>query len=135
LSFGSGVGAVQYLYGRNNERVWARATGSAHNYEMVYFYGVDGKLLIKYEVHNIRYPSCQYQFQVVHAHRCFAGREVVAWTGFLPEDRLGSQGKFFPYGEEREAVSGWDRFATYELDGTGLEYARNRYHYRKLGDF
>jgi hypothetical protein len=27
-------------------------------------------------------------------------------------------------------VSGRDRFATYELDGTGLDYARNRYYYR-----
>jgi hypothetical protein len=35
LSFGSGVGTVQYFYGRNNERVWAGATGSAHDSDMM----------------------------------------------------------------------------------------------------
>jgi RHS repeat-associated protein len=136
LSFSGGVGTVQYLYGRNNDRVWARATGSAHDYEMVYFYGVDGKLLNKYEVSNVGSPGTAYEFNLVHTHRYFAGREVVAWTTFPAQDRLGSQGKFFPYGEAREAVvSGRDRFATYDLDGTGLDYARNRYYYPAIGRF
>ncbi len=53
-------------------------------------------------------------------------------------DRLGSVGKYFPYGEERPSATGGDveKFATYFRDGaTGLDYAVNRYYDSGTGRF
>jgi hypothetical protein len=46
-------------------------------------------------------------------------------------DRVGSIGKYFPYGEERPSATAGnaEKFATYfRDDGTGLDYAMNRYY-------
>jgi hypothetical protein len=91
LSFGSGVGTVQYLYGRNNERVWAKATGSAHDYEMVYFYGVDGKLRPStrcptsgIRVTNISSNSCT-RTSTSRAAKWWSGRVFFPRTGWAPK--------------------------------------------------
>jgi len=50
--------------------------------------------------------------------------------GWINQDRLGSIGKFFPYGQERPSATtnGNEKFATYTRDAeTGLDYAQNRY--------
>jgi RHS repeat-associated protein len=53
-------------------------------------------------------------------------------------DRLGSIGKYFPYGQERPSATtdGKEKFATYFRDSeTGLDYADQRYHQPGMGRF
>src|SRR5690348_4475121 len=53
-------------------------------------------------------------------------------------DRLGSIGKYFPYGQERPSATtdGKEKFATYFRDSeTGLDYADQRYHQVGMGRF
>jgi RHS repeat-associated protein len=55
------------------------------------------------------------------------------------EDRLGSVGKYYPYGEERNSPqfpNDQVKFATYTRDsGTGLDYADQRYYASTFGRF
>ena len=56
----------------------------------------------------------------------------------MTPDRLGSIGKYFPYGQERPSATtdGKEKFATYFRDSeTGLDYAQNRYHQPGMGRF
>jgi RHS repeat-associated protein len=67
------------------------------------------------------------------------------WFGgrlLAPHDRLSSNGKYFPYGEDRTNPSpanpsnGVEKFATYTRDSsTGLDYAYQRYYTSGLGRF
>ena len=51
-------------------------------------------------------------------------------------DRLGSYGKYYPYGETRSTQSNAPAsFATYQRDDTGLDYAVNRYYNSVSGRF
>jgi RHS repeat-associated protein len=53
-------------------------------------------------------------------------------------DRLGSIGKYYPYGQERPSATanGTEKFATYFRDAdTGLDYADQRYHAPGQGRF
>ena len=46
--------------------------------------------------------------------------------GYVAEDRLGSIGKYYPYGQEEPSATtnGTEKFATYFRDAeTGLDYA------------
>src|SRR5690348_1839749 len=56
-----------------------------------------------------------------------------------PQDRLGSIGKYYPYGEERNysaLPNDQVKFATYTRDGvSGLDYADQRYYTSQLGRF
>jgi RHS repeat-associated protein len=63
----------------------------------------------------------------------FGGRMLRGESGWTGEDRLGSVGQFYPYGEAR--VGDPKRFATYERDGGGLDYAVNRYYWVGTGRF
>ena len=55
------------------------------------------------------------------------------------QDRLGSVGKYYPYGEERNQpplMNDQVKFATYTRDsGTGLDYADQRYYASTFGRF
>jgi hypothetical protein len=58
---------------------------------------------------------------------------------FAAPDRLGSIGRYLPYGEERTGQSGNpangnEKFATYTRDGvTGLDYADQRWYAQGQG--
>src|SRR5208337_5514809 len=61
----------------------------------------------------------------------FGGRRLA------PMDRLGSSGKYYPYGEDKGTIYNdtWN-FATYWRDSArGLDYAMNRYYNNSLGRF
>jgi RHS repeat-associated protein len=69
----------------------------------------------------------------------FGGKRVaVGGAAFVP-DRLGSKGKYYPYGEERNSpllANDQVKFATYTRDSvTGLDYADQRYYANNLGRF
>jgi hypothetical protein len=91
----------------------------------VYFYGVDGALLTTNSIDG------DWDYNVY-----FAGRQVwQAWTSGNPyargtsPDRLGSNVKHFPFGDEPSTTApNREKFATYYRDEvTALDYARNRY--------
>jgi RHS repeat-associated protein len=68
----------------------------------------------------------------------FGGKLLKNAGGYVNRDRLGSIGKFFPYGQERPSATtnGKEKFATYTRDAeTGLDYAVNRYHSSGEGRF
>ncbi len=78
-------------------------------------------------------------FRWTNSERVYFGNRLM-WRGgsAVYTDRLGSVGKYFPYGEERPSATGGDgeRFATYYRDGaTGLDYAVNRYYDPGTGRF
>jgi RHS repeat-associated protein len=71
-------------------------------------------------------------------YQYFGGKLLKNATGYVNSDRLGSIGKFFPYGQERPSATtnGKEKFATYTRDAeTGLDYAENRYHSSGDGRF
>ena len=79
----------------------------------------------------------------VAAERAYFGGKLVAQLGYgglvaAVQDRLGSVGKYYPYGEDRSGQTGSDtvRFATYTRDSaTGNDYADQRYYSSTLGRF
>lgn len=59
-------------------------------------------------------------------------------TGFVYQDRLGSIGKYYPFGVERPSATqnGKEKFTGYLRDAeTGLDYADQRFHMPGLGRF
>ncbi len=68
----------------------------------------------------------------------FGGKLIKNAGGYVTPDRLGSIGKYFPYGQERPSATqdGKEKFATYFRDSeTGLDYADQRYHQPGMGRF
>jgi RHS repeat-associated protein len=68
----------------------------------------------------------------------FGGRMVKNAQGWVYPDRLGSIGKFYPYGTERPSATtnGTEKFTGYLRDGeTGLDYADQRYEQPGMGRF
>ena len=68
----------------------------------------------------------------------FGGKLIKNASGYVTPDRLGSIGKYFPYGQERPSATpdGKEKFATYFRDSeTGLDYADQRYHQPGMGRF
>ncbi len=132
-----------------NKRIWEGTYtyngngGYNQTAAQVFFDGLDGKKLGTYT------PSVVYGGQggVVPqsiafggtTNTYFAGRMVQQSGGTFIEDRLGSNGKYFPYGEERNypaLPNDQVKFETYTRDSaTGLDYADQRYYSSVLGRF
>ncbi len=82
-------------------------------------------------------------FTVATRRSYFGGKLVAQWNGAYMQsavqDRLGSVGKYYPYGEERNSpplINDQVKFATYTRDsGTGLDYADQRYYASTFGRF
>ena len=126
---------TQYAYDAQNKRIWAATWDSTLTYytsETYYFYSPQGKLMAQFT------PQYQSQtgtlaFQNGAARSYFGGRLLGS------EDRLGSRGKYFPYGEDRSnppPANDQVKFATYTRDSaTGLDYADQRYYASTYGRF
>jgi len=68
----------------------------------------------------------------------FGGKMIKNAGGYITPDRVGSNGKYFPYGQERPSATtnNKEKFATYYRDSeTGLDYADSRYHQPGQGRF
>lgn len=129
---------LSYAYDAQNKRMWQWSHtndtfGNAINY-LVNFYGVDGKKLAQYQFTTGPYGApTVYNFisTLVNSDLYFGSRRLAAM------DRLGSAGKYYPYGEDRPGpgAEGWN-FGTYWRDsGTGLDYADQRYYSSQFGRF
>ena len=145
-------GGVQYFYDGQNKRIW-QATCNPNNgscsptsgwtlaTEQINLYGPDGKLLGSY---GAAIQGTTVVFGIA-AERAYFGGKLVAQLGSggylvsTVQDRLGSTGKYYPYGEERNSPplpNDQVKFATYTRDSaTGNDYADQRYYTSVLGRF
>jgi RHS repeat-associated protein len=114
-------------------RVWS---GFAQTVDEVTFWGANGQKLTTYNLSI--YATTQLVARATGSNYYFGGKLIKNSTGYVTPDRLGSIGKYFPYGVERPSATtdGTDKFATYFRDSeTGLDYANNRYHQPGMGRF
>ena len=134
--------SVSYAYDSRNKRIWSATVSGGNLIQTVYFYGVDGQLLGTYPIGN---AGNQGQVMVDFGPSLtvyFGSKRVglISSTGVqtaFVQDRLGSSGKYYPYGEARGTVpQDAVGFATYTNDSaTGLEYADQRYYANNFGRF
>jgi RHS repeat-associated protein len=129
---------VQYAYDSRNKRVWKGTfSGSNLTAQEAYFYGVDGQKLGTY---SLTLNGSQLTATTTQTAVFFGGKRVAVNGVAFVQDRLGSnsQGKFFPYGEDRGTAIANDqvKFATYTRDSaTALDYADQRYYSNQFGRF
>jgi RHS repeat-associated protein len=96
------------------------------------FYAPGGAKLAMYRLPLAGYSTSSSFYEY------FGGKMIRNAQGWVTPDRLGSIGKYFPYGQERPSATaeGTEKFATYFRDeNTGLDYAQNRYHKPGEGRF
>jgi RHS repeat-associated protein len=118
------VASDVYGYDAANNRVWK-------NDEFT-FWGAAGERIGRYSaVKLVDNASVHvFVFQKVTVDEYFRGRRLTT------QDRLGSVGSYYPYGEAKAGtVSNADSLATYYRDSTGLDYARQRYFQPAVGRF
>jgi len=149
-------GGVGYSYDGQNKRVWQAtcnsslgSCGPGPNFAMysetITMFGADSKQLASYAP-VVSWTNTQTQltitFQTLHERTYFGGKLVGQFTGSMQavvQDRLGSVGKYYPYGEERNSPqlpNDQVKFATYTRDSaTGNDYADQRYYSSALGRF
>jgi RHS repeat-associated protein len=135
-------GGAQYFYDSQNKRIWQGNyawddTSGIWNFvsEVFNVYGANGQMLGSYQP-QIGYlgsrPNSLTFYQ--SSARVYFGRKLIA-----AQDRLGSVGRYYPYGEERNsppAANDQVKFATYTRDAaTGLDYADQRYYISQFGRF
>jgi RHS repeat-associated protein len=136
----TGDNVKSYGYDSRNQRI-LRSTSTSFYCSLTVnldLYGVDGKKLEEVSVATANYSgTCGVEStSVLQTNVWFGGRLLV------PHDRLSSNGKYFPYGEDRtnpnpaNPSNGVEKFATYTRDSsTGLDYADQRYYTSGLGRF
>jgi RHS repeat-associated protein len=130
-------GTERYAYAATNQRVWRgvftgtcpkrrrRSTKSPST-------PPGGAKLAMYRLPLAGYSTTSSSYDY------FGGKMIRKAQGRVNPDRLGSIGKYFPYGQERPSATaeGTEKFATYFRDeNTGLDYAQNRYHKPGEGRF
>jgi len=81
-------------------------------------------------------------FALATANYYFGGKQIGKFNGstvtYVGSDRLGSFGKYYPWGQEKPSATGnnTEKFTGYFRDSeTGLDYADQRYHQPGMGRF
>jgi RHS repeat-associated protein len=126
----SEANGVKYAYSPDNLRIWR---GSSSIDELT-VYSMGQKL----GAYNLSVNNGALVATCTGYYEYFGGKMIKNAGGYVNSDRLGSIGKFFPYGQERPSATtnGKEKFATYTRDAeTGLDYAVNRYHSSGDGRF
>ena len=129
LSFG----ATYYGYDPDNHRIMKKvANGAGAGDTEITFWSPMGQALGTYILaEDLSTPSVV--FVAKREYRYFGSRLLA-----MPTDRVGSIGKYYPYGEQRGTATADEayKFATYFRDGdSGLDYAVNRYYDSATGRF
>jgi len=137
--------AWAYSYAPGNKRVWRGVWSSGtQTVDEVTFWSTSGQKLETYQLSQYQpWPGDNHTLPQLVAtatgtNYYFGGKLVKNTGGYVTPDRLGSIGKYFPYGQERPSATtdGKEKFATYFRDSeTGLDYAQNRYHQPGMGRF
>jgi RHS repeat-associated protein len=141
-----GTPTVAYAYKPGNKRVW-KGTGyngpnTPPTTEELTFWSIGGQKLVTYSLTQYQ-PNGPNTLPLLWLAQTgtnyyFGGKLIKNTGGFVTPDRLGSIGKYFPYGQERPSATtdGKEKFATYFRDSeTGLDYANARYHEPGMGRF
>jgi RHS repeat-associated protein len=135
-------GTMQYGYDGQNKRIWQGTFTNANDpqylsSDKVSVFGVDGKLIGSYTT-MVSWTNSTTQLPItfpVSATRVYFAGKLLG----RGQDRLGSIGKYYPYGEERNSPplsNDQVKFATYTRDSaTGNDYADQRYYTSTLGRF
>jgi RHS repeat-associated protein len=129
------AGTQLYGYNHANQRVFVR-NGNTVTY---YLYGLGGERLMEFQ-ETCTSGACT-SYTETQRWIYFAGRKMFSKTGTtlkaITPNRLASEAKHFPYGETDGTPPSdtKDYFATYRRDGTGLDYAWNRYYSPTMGRF
>ncbi len=149
-------GLIMYGYDAQNKRIWQgtctlgiNCGQGVINVDTVTMFGADGRQAGTFAP-QVTWTNNSQQvaitFTVVSRRAYFGGKLVGQYNpglgaNTLPavQDRLGSVGKYYPYGEERNSpplINDQVKFATYTRDsGTGLDYADQRYYASTFGRF
>jgi RHS repeat-associated protein len=114
---------VKYAYSPDNLRIWRGST----SLDELTVYSMGQKL----GAYNLSVNNGALVATCTGYYQYFGGKVIKNATGYVGQDRLGSVGKYFPYGQDRSGTpaNGSEKFATYTRDAeTGLDYADQRYH-------
>jgi len=132
---------VQYGYDSQNKRVWVATLDSNGHLtgQTAYFYGEDGSMLAAYTLTlgSSLTASGGYSSVYFNAKRVGVAPNGSSYSSFI-QDRLGSQGSYYPFGEDKGTPLPNDQFkyATYWRDSaTSLDYADQRYYVNSFGRF
>ncbi len=134
-----------YGYDPDNRRVYvstwtySQVNGWSTLSEQITYWGVGGQKMSTYALT----ADLSGLYLAATGYNVYFGSKLVrkvdanGTTTMVQPDRLGSFGKFAPYGEERgTTANNTEKFATYFRDGdTGLDYAINRYFNSTSGRF
>ena len=130
------TGTAIYSYAPGNKRVWRGVwSGGTQTVDEVTYWGVTGQKLVTYQ---LSVSGSSLVAAATGTNEYFGGKLIKNSTGYVTPDRLGSIGKYFPYGQERPSATtnGTEKFATYFRDSdTGLDYAQNRYYQPGMARF
>ena len=120
------VAGTLYSYAPGNKRVWrGNATRSL---DVVTFWSVSGQKLAEYSLNSSSFYATQTGTNYYFGSMLIKNGNSP--TNWVYSDRLGSVGKFFPYGVERPSATtnGTEKFTGYFRDNeTGNDYADQRY--------
>jgi RHS repeat-associated protein len=132
----NGLATAQYAYAPDNKRVWrGEWSGGSRTVNEAAFWSVTGQRVGFYNL--VSYGGSLKPVQTGTEYY-FGGKLVKNAGAYVHADRLGSIGKYYPYGQERPSATqnGTEKFATYFRDAdTGLDYADQRYHAPGQGRF
>jgi len=136
---------TNYTYDPWGRRVWKEVPGGRDSNKNplptpceIYVYGATGQKLKTYSCVNNGTVALE------GTNIYFGGKLLLAKGVWVARDKLGSvransNGEtfsYFPYGEERTSTAdGREKFATYTRDGSGQDYAQQRYYNANVGAF
>ncbi|MBX9602621.1 MAG: hypothetical protein K2X35_16575 [Bryobacteraceae bacterium] len=125
-AFGPGSNPEYLVYSPSGKRVWNQGVRlvdpfTQETVQEVWFWSPQGQRLAFYSLSNTGAPVFTFQ-----SANLYMGGKLIN----QPTDRLGSVGKFYPYGAERNPTGqSGEKFATYFHDANvGLYYADQRWH-------
>jgi RHS repeat-associated protein len=104
----------------------------------IHFYGAGGERL---GIYQLNYNGTNLTYTTTSENLYFAGKLIGrggSGHDYIGADRLGSidAGNQYPWGEEKTTTyQNTEKFATYYRDGTGLDYADQRYYSSIIGKF
>ena len=140
----------EYSYAPGNKRVWRGNFGTNGSgapmltTDEVTFWSVTGQKVASYNIVmtlNGQGAPQSMIFNLNVANYYFGGKLVGHYNGGYTgtsTDRLGSIGKYYPYGQEKPSATtnGTEKFTGYFRDSeTGFDYADQRYHNPGTGRF
>jgi RHS repeat-associated protein len=139
---------TRYAYDGLNKQIWSCTWNTASNLcttdNGYLFYSPGGKLLGTFTIgfQPYYYVKGSDGYQLIPDSLTINNGAPLAYLGsrlLTTQDRAGSQGRFFPYGEDRTGMNysqtGQVAFATYLDNGSGVYYADQRWYAAAPGRF